>query len=136
MPAVEWKDEFSVGVKKIDNEHKLLLTMINKAYDFIEDGEDKKAVEELTEDMRRYAFTHFATEAVLMKQSKYPGMGDHLLQHKDFLLHVTPIAKKFDSEEKGEAPIKILFYLADWLKNHIQGADRELGAYLNEQGVN
>lgn len=135
MPAVEWKNEYSVGVKKIDNEHRLLLAMINKAYDCIRDNKDQEAVKELTEDMREYAFTHFATEAGLMKQTQYPDMDDHLLQHKDFLLHATPMAKMFDSEEEREAPIKVLFYLADWLKDHIQGADKELGIYLNEQGI-
>ncbi len=73
MSILTWKKEYSVGVRIIDNEHKQLIAMINKAYKSVENMEEEKIMVELVEEMRKYAMTHFATEEKLMELYNYPG---------------------------------------------------------------
>lgn len=135
MPVLTWDESYSVGVRKIDNEHKLLIAMINKAYDSVNDQDDQDALRELADDMRGYAKSHFATEADFMVKYDYPGIEEHRRKHNDFMLHAAPTAKLFSNEGQDIDPLKVFKYLAEWLSDHIQETDKELGAFLNEKGV-
>jgi len=35
MPAITWKEEYSVGIKTVDEQHKELFARINKLFDEI-----------------------------------------------------------------------------------------------------
>ena len=135
MPIITWDETYSVGVERIDAEHKRLIAMINKAYDAAETMDDKAVLSDLIEDMVEYATTHFSTESDLMKQYKYPGREEHLLEHSNFTAKAVISGTAEPSDEWRVNPIKIFQFLAEWLKNHILETDKELGAFLNEQGV-
>lgn len=135
MPVLSWKKEYSVGVEQIDNEHKQLIEMINKAYDSVEDREEEEVLSELVKEMQQYAKTHFATEAAFMKIHDYPEVESHRLKHNDFMMHAAPAGKKLTSDGKELDPIKVFKYLADWLTDHIMETDKHLGAFLNEKGI-
>ena len=43
MAIIEWKDEYSVGIQSIDQQHKIWVGLINKLHDAMKKGEGKKA---------------------------------------------------------------------------------------------
>ena len=135
MPVLSWKDGYSVGVRSIDDEHKQLLAMINRAYDSVENMEEEKVMMELVEEMRRYAMVHFATEEKMMLQYDYPFSKEHKLEHNDFMIKAASSNNILDTSPKGIEPVKIFKYLADWLREHIMKTDKKLGEFLNEKGV-
>ncbi|MDC0336340.1 bacteriohemerythrin [Pseudodesulfovibrio sp.] len=135
MPILEWKDEYSVGVEKIDNEHKRLVEMINTAHQSVDTLADVKAVKALRAEMKRYATTHFATEEMLMKEHDYPDADRHVAEHKRFLEQVKAADVNFAADRIVPGTIKILSFLADWLVKHILQTDMQLGTYLKEKGV-
>lgn len=135
MPILEWQETYSVGVSRIDEEHKKLIAMINKAYDTSENGQDDEAMSELITDMIDYATTHFATEAELMREHGYPDSQAHLLEHGDFTARVVTTGSMKPSEDWHLDPVKIFKYLASWLNNHMMVNDMKLGKFLNEKGV-
>ncbi|WP_027720539.1 bacteriohemerythrin [Maridesulfovibrio zosterae] len=135
MPILSWKDGYSVGVRSIDDEHKQLLAMINRAYDSVENMEEEKVMIELVDEMRRYAMIHFATEEKMMLQYDYPFSNEHKLQHNDFMIKAASSNNILDSSASGVEPVKIFKYLADWLREHILKTDKKLGEFLNEKGV-
>lgn len=135
MPLLTWNDDYSVGVKQIDDDHKKLLEMINKAYASAEAGVDEDiTLADLVADMIKYAQDHFATEARLMKEYNYPNATQHQLEHGDFTARAI-VSGGTLSQEWSLDPIKIFRFLADWLTNHIMKTDKELGKFLNEHGV-
>ncbi|OEU66219.1 MAG: hemerythrin [Desulfovibrio sp. S3730MH75] len=134
MPILTWKDDYSVGVKKIDEEHKMLIEMINKAYDSVETMREEKILVELIEEMRSYAMTHFATEEMYMKHYNYPLSDTHRMQHNEFLIKVASTDNLLFSDNSKVDPLKIFRFLADWLRNHILKTDKKFGAFLIEKG--
>ncbi|WP_031478932.1 bacteriohemerythrin [Maridesulfovibrio frigidus] len=135
MPILTWKNDYSVGVKKIDDEHKTLIDMINKAYDSVEAMKEEEILAELVDEMRNYAMTHFATEEMYMKHHKYPHAETHRKQHNEFMIHVASTDNLLSSDKNEIDPIKVFKYLADWLRNHILITDKKFGAFLNEKGL-
>ncbi|WP_320006911.1 bacteriohemerythrin [Maridesulfovibrio sp.] len=134
MPILKWDENYSAGVKILDDEHKQLIAMINKAYDSVTNMEEDIVLRELVKEMRAYAASHFATEDNLMNTYGYPALAEHLEMHESFAVKAEALNNLVSSGDKVD-PVKVFKLLADWLRDHIMKTDKELGKFLNEQGV-
>ena len=134
MPLITWKDDFSVGVASIDDQHKKLIDMINRAEKSAMDSNDADELSDLIMDMNAYARSHFAHENQLMETHGYPDAAGHMAMHDAFAKRAMPFQ---DSGLDNDAldPVAIFKYLAQWLNKHILETDMELGRFLNERGV-
>lgn len=131
---IEWKDEYSVGIQHIDDDHKKLISLLNQftvAYDHAMSEEfEKKALEELI-DYTRY---HFEREEKLMSDNDYPDFDAHKAKHEEMIKQVASFIDLYN--EKGhDALQEISEYLTVWLINHINGTDKEYTQYLNDKGI-
>lgn len=135
MPILTWEDSYSIGVSKLDNQHKALILLINKAYDHADKHNDENEVLwRLAADMNAYALSHFTTEEELMEAYGFTEAEGHTAMHDEFKAK----AKEYAAAAMvGTAdPIETIKFLSDWLTGHIQGSDKKLGRFLNEQGIN
>ena len=129
-----WKDDYSVGIEAMDNDHKKLLNLINQlqtATDYYTGQEfEKKALDELVD----YTKTHFSREETLMQENNYAELEDHKEQHRLMIAKVDELLKAY--ENNPEVAIKdALDYLKNWLIRHINGTDKEYGKVLNAKGI-
>lgn len=135
MPILSWTEEYSVGVKKIDEQHKHLFDMINEAHDSAGSVSDEEVLNKLIAGMDEFANTHFAMEEGLMEKHGYPKTDEHKRQHNDFRMR-TMITKTMQPGEGAELnAIKVFQYLADWLNDHILEIDMEMADFLKDKGV-
>jgi len=131
---IQWKDEYSVGITHIDQDHKKLIKLLNQFttaydYDMTEDFE-KKALEELI----NYTVYHFEREEKLMSENDYPDFEAHQAKHQEMIKQVNSFVELYN--EKGHDALKdISEYLTVWLISHINGTDKEYTHYLNDRGV-
>lgn len=135
MNVVEWKSEYSVGMAKIDEEHKKLVEMINAAHSSANCLPNAKAASELIGEMEAYAKSHFQTEERLMEKHNYPMAAQHIKAHQAFLNHVKNADTDFSNDNFVPGTVKIVSFLADWLVKHILETDKKLGDFLQEQGL-
>ncbi len=135
MPLLTWNTNYSVGIQKIDDDHKILIDMINKACASIEQMEEHKVLDELVNDMRQYAMKHFSSEEGLMELHDYPDLESHKKLHNHFIIYAASLDNMLDSEKETLEPLKTFKYLADWLRNHILVIDKKFGSFLIEKGV-
>lgn len=132
--TIQWKDEYSVGITHIDQDHKKLIKLLNQfttAYDYDMTEEfEKEALEELI----NYTQYHFEREEKLMSENDYPDFESHKAKHQEMIKQVSTFVELYN--EKGHDALKeISEYLTAWLINHINGTDKEYTQYLNERGV-
>jgi len=121
--AILWNDSYSVGIKSIDDDHKKLITLVNKfncAYKF-NSGEDfeRESLDELV-DYTRY---HFNREEQMMQDNDYPDFEAHKAQHVAMVTQVENIVKDYDNRGY-EALDGVSDLLKGWLINHINGTDK------------
>lgn len=132
--TIQWKDEYSVGITHIDQDHKKLINLLNQfsvAYDHaMSEDFEKKALEELID----YTQYHFEREEKLMEDNDFPDLVAHKAQHQAMIRRVNKFVDLYN--EKGHDSLKeISEYLTVWLISHINGTDKEYTQYLNERGV-
>ena len=131
---VEWKDEYSVGIDSIDQQHKKLLNLINQlqtAVDYSTGDEfERDALDELVD----YTKTHFVYEEGLMRDNDYPDFEPHKAQHEKMFKKVEEVLAEYE-QDHDTAMSNAAEYLKGWLINHINGTDKEYSSYLIGKGV-
>ena len=134
MALVSWSDTYSVKVKRFDEQHKQILTLLNRLHDARSVGRGREVVGEVLAELIAYTKSHFSNEEKLMQSQYYPGYLPHCHEHAELVRKVTEIQTGFAA---GRIFIsqEVLAFLKGWLERHIRGTDMKYGAHLNHKGV-
>ncbi len=131
---IEWEDKFSLGISIIDEEHKKLIGILNKAILAKEHNVNSEEIKEVLREMNDYTLTHFTTEEAYMKAFNYPEYQDHKEEHRVFSTEIIAYTYKVI---KGDYQIvnEIIEYLKQWLINHIQVTDKKYIDCFKKNGL-
>ena len=132
---VSWKDEYSVGIEMIDNDHRKLLNLINQFQTAVFYQTGKQFEDEAFQALIEYTQTHFEREEQLMSEHAYPDFEAHKAEHRKMVDLVEARMAEYRQQERHEAMEEMVVYLRDWLINHINGTDQAYSGFLHEKGV-
>lgn len=130
--CIVWEKKYSVGIKQIDEEHKMLVQLINEACDSAELMEADEATDLLLQHMQEYAEKHFATEEGLMREHGFVPTDKHLEKHR---LFGDRVRNAIARGKHGVDPYKVFQFLRDWFHGHVMVDDKALGAFLRNKGL-
>ena len=82
MSYIYWKDEYSVGIKLFDDQHKNMFGFINDLNDAIAGVEEHAVLRRILKDLIDYTKTHFRDEEQNLKKYDYPGYSEHKAEHR------------------------------------------------------
>nr|CRH07158.1 Putative methyl-accepting chemotaxis sensory transducer [Candidatus Magnetococcus massalia] len=129
-----WDDSLSVGVQQLDEEHKVLVEIINKLHRNLKMGESDTALGEILKELTSFTATHFEHEEALMAKHNYPGLAGQKEQHKRMVAKFGLLLQRFEEGEFTVA-MDVMSFARNWLTQHILGTDMEYKSYFNERGV-
>jgi hemerythrin-like metal-binding protein len=129
MAYFQWSDEFFVGNKFIDADHKKLLILCNKLHDAMTNGAGKEDLGEALSDVIQYAKEHFKREEDEMRRVNYPDLIPHRQEHHALLQEVSKFQREF-SAGNTLLTVQVSMYLKDWLVRHIIRSDKLHGIAL------
>jgi len=129
--SVVWNDSFSVGFEPIDDQHKVLVDMINELFQACKEGvvEADIAFLGIIKKALDYAGTHFADEEEYLSEANYPYLSEQKEQHEAFVEEVQKTIEEF--EAGNIEPIYFARFLKKWLLNHIAVYDKRYASYLS-----
>ncbi|MDD5395062.1 MAG: bacteriohemerythrin [Thiothrix sp.] len=126
---VVWRDEYSVGIAEMDDDHRKLLNLINHLQTAIHYQTGEKFEQEALDELMTYTRYHFQREEALMQQYGYPDLEVHQKLHQEMVADAEAFVKDYRS--KGyKALAGVADYLKNWLVNHINGTDKEYSAFI------
>src|SRR3989339_399130 len=99
MALMDWTQSLSVEVKRFDDEHKVLIGLINELHSAMTKGQGSKILGSVLKNLIDYTVNHFNSEEEAMKEHRYPGLGLHAIEHKNLTVKVIELQNRF---EKGE----------------------------------
>lgn len=123
-----------VGITEFDEQHKKLIALINKLYDAMKEGDGKKVLKDILNELIAYAKYHFESEEKYFVEFNYSGKAEHVEEHNSFRKSVSDLKKRSD-EGKPVFTMELMTFLKQWLVTHIMDSDKKYGKFLNEKGV-
>jgi hemerythrin len=134
IPIFQWRDEYSINVSEMDNDHKRLFEISNRLYEAINSGENRSELENILNLIINHTGQHFDKEENLMEKYNFPERNIQHKQHELFRETVLQYKTKFKSNEI-EIDMDFINLHKDWVINHILTEDRKYGIHLNREGV-
>ena len=132
MNVLNWSNLLSVGVREIDEQHKVLVGLLNRLG--AADKNDAQVCTQVLTQLLEYVQHHFAFEERLMNEHAYADAEAHVRAHRDLAAQVLRMAGQHGGTEAVSIDALTVF-LRQWLVGHIMNTDRRLGAALNRAGV-
>ena len=131
----EWKEKYSVGVEKFDDQHKELLRIgrdLVSAFEGTEEGIDQyDLILDLLNEMQEYTVYHFESEEKAMEEANYPELEKHKKIHQKFVNKLKEIDTDKIDKNQQEFSMELLNFLATWIEEHILGEDQKYTPYMN-----
>jgi hemerythrin len=131
---IEWSDELSVGIQEIDEQHKVLVSLLNEMHDAIHERHGREASIRILKRLTEYTKIHFAVEESLMRIFDYPGYEEHKKQHEQLIQEILDLEYKIIEEEHAIS-FQLLHFLKMWLTKHILESDMDYGPFFLKAGL-
>jgi len=129
-----WTPDMSVGVALIDDQHKEMFKRFNQLREAVQAGRGEEELGKIIEFAAEYVYFHFRAEEEVMKTHEYPGYAGHKKVHDGFVLDLANIMKEFEAgDNDAQLVIKVTNRLGDWIRQHIEKMDKELGEYISSK---
>lgn len=134
MDFISWSDKFSVGVSRFDEEHKHLISLINKLNQAIQVGTAKKTMEEALNELANYTAVHFKHEEENMLKYNYPGYEKQKQEHDGLKRKVGDFNDRYKAGSAAFS-LELISFLKDWLTGHILGSDMQYKEFFADKDV-
>ena len=132
---VGWSSAFQIGIKSIDDQHKVLFDLINKLYTTYGKSKSKAQLSQVLNDLLDYTIYHFGNEEKIFHKINYENTDKHLVQHKKFISKIEDFRREFQQGDISVA-LDVVHFLQDWLVTHIQRTDKAYVKAFKENGIN
>jgi len=121
-----WNKSFEVGIALIDEQHQMLVAMINKFATHIAIRNETERLEQIFDELHAYARFHFESEeAVWHRHLPNEELEiSHQLTHHNFLAFIERTRLENADGLKRDAHNRIVSFLVNWLVFHILESDR------------
>jgi len=134
---IKWKEEYSTGVAKLDQQHRSLFEYCNELEGTIKDGPIAVSTVELAlRFLERYVKGHFGQEEACMHQHACPIADKNKFAHQQFIQMYESLQQKFINNKTNEANAKETLqvlhqFLEKWLIDHICQIETKLKPCVN-----
>lgn len=116
-----WKDQYSLGISAMDDEHKVLIDKINDLAEGIDKGVKQPELKRLFTDLSNYVVEHFSDEERFLEGINYPELDQHKAIHRKLIARVGEFDHDLQNGRLDSAAL--VAFLNDWLIQHILGVD-------------
>lgn len=128
----EWRKEFSVNVKILDEQHQKLFKAVDDLYQCILEGEVKEKMAGIFKALNEYSVVHFSAEEKYFKEFNYAEGSSHTILHEGFKKDLFAMEGKAVDVAGAFA---LLNFMENWWVNHILDIDKRYTKIFNEHGL-
>ena len=123
-----WKNEYTIGIERIDHQHRYFLELVNWLPKLFRQTEQSDLLNRYIDEIILYARFHFLSEENLMQFYDYPDTQSHAELHANMLSQLSLKMSLMDlgditKEEFGN-------FLVQWFFGHTVEEDPQLGLFL------
>ena len=130
----EWMESYSVGISELDDDHKVLVSLVNDLVVLVNGEKKDTALGEILERLMDYTVFHFGREERLFEETDYPEADVHRRSHDRFVRRLVEF--HMHHRKKTLKTTDLATFLMDWLMTHIQHEDKRYSLHFRANGLN
>lgn len=124
MERFEFTEEYHLGLPDIDAQHARLFDLFNSLIEVEKRGAAREEICLVVDELVDYIDVHFKYEEWALHDCAYDNLEEHRAKHADFVRQTIDFDKAF--RHHGEdLSWEILYFLRQWLVDHILVEDRQ-----------
>lgn len=131
MTTASWNSRFETGIEDIDAQHQALFAALNQVAEAFRAGISGAHVQAGLDALLAYALEHFQTEETYMRERAYPGLAEHVAEHRRLVGRAHQLEEQF--REGRPVTMELTIFLADLLARHIEEYDMAMVRFLREE---
>lgn len=124
---IKWKEEYTMGVEHIDEQHRKLFEIAGRAYEVMRNSLSVDKYDQIVailNELKEYTVYHFHSEEEYMQSIGYKKLLSHKVEHNDFIEKVNSIDLDKIDEEQDKFILELLDFIVNWIDKHILGMDK------------
>lgn len=133
MP-IHWESEYSVGIYKLDEQHKIFINLINQLHEANARHSTLATLKRIVANLESYTAMHFEDEERMLTQVGYFRLRSHRNAHNKFAFQLADFAKRIRGGET-KAAVELANYLDDWLNDHLDKVDLLYVEFLKQRNI-
>lgn len=133
-----WKEEYKVGIDKIDEQHRQLFDKIEQLLEIAKSGDrntNQQKCMEIIDFLVDYTVFHFDTEEALQREKQYVSYAQHIRIHTEFKNTVQSYKELLGKDFSSKTLKSFIGTMLAWLVNHVCVCDRKILKNIPLQGV-
>ena len=123
MPYLNWSADLETGIDIIDQDHKVLVDLLNQVHDCLGDEEEAVTLGSVLNALVDYTEYHFAREERIMRAALYPKYEAHQSVHEALLKRTNEIRARQARDPASINGPDVMEFLRTWLIEHILKQD-------------
>ncbi len=117
-----WIPAYSVGIDFLDDDHRILIGMINTLHQALIAGKSQRVVAPMLSELQAYTIRHFEREEAYLKESGSPDLEVQMQQHAAFTNKIKDFSAALGRGDTILA-MEVMLFLDEWLRKHILNTD-------------
>ena len=117
-----------LGHASMDATHAVFVHLVNSLA-----NSDQTTFMKLFIELQEHTLVHFAAEEVLMTQSGFPAIAEHISEHRRVLGEMAQLAKRVQKGSLNFARAYVRERLPEWFALHLITMDQALVVHLQKQ---
>ena len=128
--TIKWTNDLSVGIPSLDDDHKILVDLLNSTLVACYAGFGDEHVGIILEELFKYTQIHFNREMSILRVSGYDDCDTHQAEHNRLFNELEVMATRARVEADSGLSAEVGAFLRSWLFSHIMEHDRRYAAHL------
>lgn len=124
MSLFTWKPEYSVNEAVLDSHHQKLFQIINAVYENVMNSSELDCIVPKINELSAYTNSHFSSEEQYMRERGFPGIKDHIAQHREFTYSIETMRARYHDNDL-EVTRELIVVLGEWLLRHVIKEDKK-----------
>lgn len=130
---MKWSDDYLIGEKQIDEQHKVLFKMAGDFQTALGEGRGEKTYGLLLDFLESYFRGHFKYEERCMEEYHCPIADKNRADHQRFMTVYDDFHKRYESRGyQSDDAHELMNTIEDWLASHIGRIDLQLKLYVKK----
>jgi hemerythrin len=134
---MKWKDEYTIGIEPIDEQHKSLFQIAGDFRDALDEGKGERTYGLLLRILDTYTRAHFGIEEQCMQQHRCPVAEKNKNAHSKLIETLSGFQNRYHASGYDHAEAsRLVDTLEQWLADHICRIDMHLKKCVKKSDTN